>query len=119
MWAQSLPTVAPPLLRIEVANAMRQAVRSSRLSPQVALEMLDQLEEMPLAWLPVRPAELRSLSRRTFEIANEHDLSATYDAHYIALAQGLGCDLWTADRRLMNALSGRLPFVRDLATFAD
>ena len=49
--------------------------------------------------------------------AQELNHPAAYDAHYIALAQIVGCDFWTADQRLLNALNGRLPFVRDLANY--
>jgi predicted nucleic acid-binding protein len=37
--------------------------------------------------------------------------------HYIALAELLGATLWTADQRLLRALSGRLPFVRWIADY--
>ena len=32
------------------------------------------------------------------------NLPATYDAHYLALAEWMEIDLWTADARLVNAL---------------
>ncbi|MFQ5613908.1 MAG: type II toxin-antitoxin system VapC family toxin [Anaerolineae bacterium] len=28
--------------------------------------------------------------------------AAAYDSYYLALAETLGCELWTADRRLHN-----------------
>ncbi len=30
-------------------------------------------------------------------------LAAAYDSFYLAAAETLGCELWTADRRLVNA----------------
>ena len=53
-----------------------------------------------------------NLYDRALQIADQFNLGAVYDAHYLALAQLLGCDLWTADQRLINTVSGKLPFVR-------
>ena len=39
-------------------------------------------------------------------------LLSVNDAHYLALAQNLGCDLWTDDQRLINSLAGRLPSLK-------
>ncbi len=36
--------------------------------------------------------------------------AAAYDSFYLALAESLGCELWTADQRLHNAVD--LPWVR-------
>jgi predicted nucleic acid-binding protein len=36
--------------------------------------------------------------------------AAAYDSVSLGLAESLGCELWTADRRLHNAVS--LPWVR-------
>jgi predicted nucleic acid-binding protein len=117
-WERSEPIVAPPLLSPEVANALYQRVRSSQMTYQEAEKAMERFHAMSIASVPTASREVRSLSQRAQAIANDYNLPATYDAHYIALAEGLDCDLWTADRRLLNALGGRLPFVRDLATFA-
>jgi len=38
--------------------------------------------------------------------------AAVYDAHYLALAERLGAEMWTADRRLCQAVGAALPWVR-------
>ena len=43
--------------------------------------------------------------------ADAFGLPAAYDSQYVALAQFLGCDLWTDDQRLLRDLAGRLSFV--------
>ena len=44
--------------------------------------------------------------RRAYELrANV----TAYDATYVALAEGLGCELLTGDRRLANAPGSRCP----------
>ena len=44
-----------------------------------------------------------ALSTRALELALRSKRPASYDAHYLALAEYLGCELWTADERLWNA----------------
>ena len=51
-------------------------------------------------------------SLRGVEIAHALGRPASYDSHYIALAESLGCELWTADERLWNAASRTMPWVR-------
>jgi predicted nucleic acid-binding protein len=68
--------------------------------------------------IPVTLRAPRTLYRLALEIAEQHDLPAAYDAHYVALAERLRCILWTDDQRLLRALSGRLPFVRPIADYS-
>ena len=37
---------------------------------------------------------------------------AAYDAHYLALAEMMDCEFWTADERLFNAVRDELSWVR-------
>lgn len=37
---------------------------------------------------------------------------SVYDAHYLALAQRLSIELWTADKRLYNAVKSSLGWVK-------
>jgi predicted nucleic acid-binding protein len=45
------------------------------------------------------------------EIAHERRPRATYDAHYVALAERFRVPLWTCDRLLADALGDGLPDV--------
>jgi predicted nucleic acid-binding protein len=49
---------------------------------------------------------------RAFELADRLERPVAYDTHYLALAEHLGCEFWTADERLVNAVQGALPWVK-------
>lgn len=57
------------------------------------------------------------LHHRAWERAYRFKQPAAYDAHYLALAEMLGCEFWTADRRLHNAVKDELPWVKWLGDF--
>jgi predicted nucleic acid-binding protein len=110
--------VAPDLLRYELTNVVRQRVRRGELTAERAPVVLETLLGLRIQYKPWPRDEPWGLHARAFALAEEFDLPAAYDAHYIALAETLGCDLWTADARLVRAVAGRLAFVRALDTFA-
>ena len=99
--------VAPPSLPIEVSNVLRQRMRREALPLQEALDLLERFLQFDVSLLS--PA---GLHREALLLADGYGLPATYDAHYLALAQMLGCDFWTSDQRLITALGGQLPFVK-------
>jgi predicted nucleic acid-binding protein len=105
--AQQEPLVAPPLLPSEVANIIRQRARQGQVQLDEARALLAQFLAVPISLQA--PSTLYD---RALVLADEYNLPAVYDAHYVALTALLGATLWTADQRLLRALGGRLPFVR-------
>ena len=57
-------------------------------------------------------ARLITPARQALALADALGVPATYDAHYLALAEHLGCELWTDDQRLIRIVATSLPFVR-------
>ncbi len=101
--------VAPTLLYYEVTNALYQYQKlglMSTIAVQLALKAAFAL--------PVRLHGDAGLHRRALRLAERFSLPATYDAHYLALAEQLGAELWTADRRLAQAVQGSLAWVHFL-----
>lgn len=91
---QQTQVVALHFMPMEVANALHQYVRRGGLTLEGAL--------LRLATLMRSGIQLQNASRlhaRAMELASELRQGAVYDAHYLALAESLGCELWTADRR--------------------
>lgn len=97
---------APTLLYYEVANALRRYVTHQVLEPEEASDALDAALGLDIHL--VGDAELH---RRALAWAQRCSLAATYDAHYLAVAERLGAELWTGDRRLYLAVHSTLPWV--------
>lgn len=97
---------APTLLFYEVSNALYRYRRAGTMGPtavQLALEAA-------LA-LPITLHGDPTLHARAIQIAERFSLPAAYDAHYLALADSMGGEFWTADLRLVNAVQAELPWV--------
>ncbi len=112
LGAQGAAFIAPPLFESEVDSILRRRVFLKTLSPDAAAAALAVIEALQVAI--IYAAATRPLARAIGEALNQ---MRVYDATYAALAQGRGCELWTADERFYNAATdegrgGALPFVR-------
>ncbi len=104
--AADVEIIAPTLLTYELANALHQQWRLGRLGCERTRDLLEVAQTLPIALHG--DAQLHA---RALQLAGEHNLSATYDAHYVALAERFRVPLWTCDRRLAAALSDGPPEV--------
>lgn len=86
---------APDLVDVETVAVLRKRWLARSISAQRFTAAVEDLQALEVDRYPA----LRFL-RRTWEL--RANVSA-YDAVYVALAETLGCELWTADRRLAAA----------------
>ena len=100
---------APTLLFCKVSNALYRYQRAGQMSGEGA-----QLALRAALSLPLRLYGEADLHTRALDLAGRFSLPAAYDAHHLALADWLGAEFWTADRRLVRAVRGALPWVRAL-----
>ena len=100
------PIIAPALLHYELVNALRRAVVHAALTEQEADETLQAAFHMPITLYGDA-----ALHRRALALSHAWALPAAYDAHYLALAERLGADLWMADQRLYRVVGAALPWV--------
>lgn len=92
---------APDLIDVETVSVLRKRWLRRALTDQRFATAITHLQQFSFDRAPT----LR-LTPRAFEL--RADVSA-YDACYVALAELLGCELVTVDRRLANATGPRCP----------
>jgi predicted nucleic acid-binding protein len=109
LWSQwereGMVPLGPPLLYAEVPSVLREAVFFGRLSPEEGQSAFETFCDMAIT-----VSARRDLHLRAWELAQEFHRPRLYDSFYLAAAQAEGCELWTADRRLVNAVNR--PWVR-------
>jgi len=109
---QGTQLAAPPLMPFEVANALHRRVLRGELTVGVAAGLIQDLMSLGVAFHATS-----DLHGRALDLASRLDQGAVYDAHYLALAESLGCEMWTADERFYRAASPSLASVRWIGEF--
>ncbi|MGH2351192.1 MAG: type II toxin-antitoxin system VapC family toxin [Chloroflexota bacterium] len=107
-WQQNrIVVIAPWLWAFESHSVLWRKVVRAEFTDQRAREAWHILRRQGIH--TVHP---RGLFDRAWEIATQLARPVTYDAVYAAVAALRGCELWTADQRLINAASGKLGWIR-------
>lgn len=102
-WARgAIGAVAAPLFPFECVSALRRMVVRGDLDAAAAAVARDHLLRMP-----VRLVAPPTLFTRAWELAAELERPQAYDSFYLATADLLGVELWTANTRFHNAAAGR------------
>ena len=96
--SQDIRPAAPSLMAFETANALHRRVVRGELTIEVAVDLIESLMASGLEL-----HESPNLHVRALELASQLGQGAVYDSHYLALAETLDCDLWTADERFYRA----------------
>jgi len=98
--------VAPDLWLYEMTTALCKAAFFGLVTAEEAENSLPLVSELAIQ-LVAADAEQ---ARLAFVWTRRLNRAAAYDSFYLALAESLDCELWTADRRLHNAVG--LPWVQ-------
>lgn len=107
-WVEQETEVAAPfLLAYEVVSVLRNKVFRGELPPEAG----------EAAFVAFRAQEITLLhpdgiEEKAWDLAKRWKLPATYDATYLALAELVDYDLWTADRRFVERLRPKTPRLR-------
>jgi predicted nucleic acid-binding protein len=97
---------APTLFWPETLSAVRRKVYRGEMTPAEGQQACSLLEG-----LPIEIREPDNLYDVAWTFAERFNRPAIYDSCYLALAEIVGCEFWTADRRLANEAQA-LPWVR-------
>ena len=97
---------APALWMYEVTSAVAKAVRFGGLTVAEGERSLVQALNLGIQLVAADEEQVRAAYAWTMRL----NRAAAYDSFYLGLAEYLGCELWTADQRLVNAVA--LPWVR-------
>lgn len=98
---------APALLPYEVTNAMWRFENRGELSPGAATFSIKQMNDLQIEVVGTGEIHLRAL-----EFVRRFSESKAYDSHFLALADILQCELWTADKKLFNRVGQHLSWVQ-------
>ena len=105
-WLQEgYELVAPALWLYEMTTALCKAAFFGLITAEEAERSLPLVSALAIQ-LVAADAEQ---ARLAFVWTRRLNRAAGYDSFYLALAESLNCELWTADRRLHNAVG--LPWV--------
>ena len=97
---------------MEVANALHRRVTQNEMSLEEAVGLAKSLLASG-----VELHDPPDLYGRALELASRLNQRAVYDAHYLALAETLECELWTADEMFFRAASPVVENVRWIGEF--
>ena len=110
--SQDITRMAPYLMPFEVANALHRRVVRGEIRVGDSTRMITRLLASRLELHQTPDLHVRAL-----ELASRLNQKAAYDAHYLALAEEFGCELWTADRKFYREASPSVQNLRWIGEF--
>jgi len=116
LWASwvddDLEIIAPCHLAFETISVIRNHVYRGEISAEAGRGAFEAIQAQG-----IRLLHPDTLLERAWELAQQFNRPTAYDACYLALGEIAGCEVWTADRRLYNAVRDTLPWVRWLGEY--
>lgn len=101
--AERATLVVPVLWTYEVVSGLRRALLEKFIDDSRLQEALDLMDALDLEL--VNPSF--ELNRAALVWADRLSHRKAYDGHYLAVAEHLGAQFWTADKRLSSSLADR------------
>jgi predicted nucleic acid-binding protein len=104
--------LVPAFWDYEVVNGISKAIARGDLTEQEGHEAIALLSAVQTQKVPL------PLPQESYNLARKYQRSV-YDSWYLSLAEETGCEFWTADRKLYNAVKDHLTFVRWLGDYEE
>jgi predicted nucleic acid-binding protein len=103
--------IAPVFFHVEMDSVVQKKASlpggTDRITPEQAEAAFEALQA-----IPVKTINEPGQRQRAWELARDLGLPVVYDSHYLALAELRGCEFWTSDARLYNAVNEKIPYIR-------
>jgi predicted nucleic acid-binding protein len=97
----SFEVYAPTLWIYGITSALCKVVHFGQLRPDEGARALALAQGLGVRLIPPDRAQ----ARLAFDWTMHLDRAAAYDSFYLAVAETLGCELWTTDKHLCNAVA--------------
>lgn len=99
--------IAPPFIMAEVTTALRKRVFYKQISRESGEKLFKNFFDLDFTII-----YSDALYREAWELAKRFNLPKVYDMNYVALAKLEGCELWTGDHRLVNAVKSEFEWAK-------
>jgi predicted nucleic acid-binding protein len=110
---EGITPCAPRLWMSETTSAIRFLLAQKEITTDEAEQALQTIHRLRVEIID----EDEELCLRALELAGKLGQNKAYDAMYLALAEKLAADFWTADERLANRGKDlKLPWVHSIGT---
>lgn len=111
--AERVRIIAPALFPVDVDSIIRRKVALDKtLTEDEGEEAVAILRDAPVEIVTEPDQRIKA-----WELAKELGYPSVYDTHYLALAEIRGCEFWTADKNLYDAIIEKFSFVRFLRDY--
>ncbi len=110
--AAGIQLAAPDFMPAEFATALRKKIPERILTSDGVKRLITELYE---SGIDLRPSRL--LHNRAIDLTVELNQRLAYDSQYLALAESLDCDFWTADQPFYRAARNSYPRVRWIGNY--
>lgn len=112
-WKTSeIALAGPNFMPSEVASAFRKKIQEGIFTNDGAKQAMTRFYGLRITLHPSRP-----LHDRAIDLAVELNQRLAYDCHYLALAEALNDDFWTADEPFYRVARGRYPRVKWIGNY--
>lgn len=104
--------ISPTLFSYEIISGIHVAVNRNRIGEKDGYRAIGYLRSLGIE---LRPFD--DLVEPTFRLARKYNLSP-YDCAYLALADKEGCDFYTGDRKLFQAIKVHFSWVKWIGDYS-
>ena len=105
----SIRLVAPAFAWAEVGSVLRKKTRMGVITAEEALGFFEDFCELPINYI-----EEEAIRAITWKIADKYGLCTLYDAAFLACAESVSAEFWTADAALVRQLMPRPAYLQEI-----